>query len=103
MTLIPAQLYLLTKQLGRVLSLPTSLHHSAVPTSDIEGDSSERHCHDDVSPEVALVSTAIIVLKLVYGLDGKMRQVLMTPYRAILTAVLGSQQIQRRLRALSLI
>lgn len=102
MTLIPAQLYLLTKQLGRVLSLPTSLH-SAVPTSDIEGDSSERHCHDDVSPEVALVSTAIIVLKLVYGLDGKMRQVLMTPYRAILTAVLGSQQIQRRLRALSLI
>ncbi|KIM68791.1 hypothetical protein SCLCIDRAFT_13532 [Scleroderma citrinum Foug A] len=64
------QLYLLTKQLGCVLSLPTSPHHSVAPSlSDIEGDSH----YDNEPPEVALVSTAIIVLKLVYGLDGKMR------------------------------
>lgn len=65
-------LYLLTKQLGRVLSLSTSLHH-APSLSDIEGDNIEGHRHDNVPPEVALVGTAIIVLKLVYGLDGNMR------------------------------
>ncbi|KAL4081675.1 hypothetical protein V8B97DRAFT_1924476 [Scleroderma yunnanense] len=65
-------LYLLTKQLGHVLSLPTFLHHS-ITSSLCEGDNIERYCHDNVPSEVALVCTAIIVLKLVYGLDGKFR------------------------------
>ncbi|KAL4076065.1 hypothetical protein J3A83DRAFT_4357184 [Scleroderma citrinum] len=67
-----ALLYLLTKQLGHVLSLPTFLHHS-ITSSLCEGDNIERYCHDNVPSEVALVCTAIIVLKLVYGLDGKFR------------------------------
>lgn len=29
--------------------------------------------HDIVSPEISLVATAIVALKLVYGLDGKPR------------------------------
>lgn len=100
LTLILAQLYLLTKQLGCVLSLPTSPHHSVAPSlSDIEGDSH----YDNEPPEVALVSTAIIVLKLVYGLDGKMRQVIIALDGVVLTEVLDFPQTQKRLRALSLI
>jgi len=103
LTLILAPLYLLTKQLGRVLSLSTSLHHAPF-LSDIEGDNIEGHHHDNVPPEVALVGTAIIVLKLVYGLDGNMRQVIIALNSVvILIRVLGFPQTQRRLRALSLI
>ncbi|KIO12719.1 hypothetical protein M404DRAFT_123763 [Pisolithus tinctorius Marx 270] len=64
-------LYSLSKQLGSVLSLPISLHHSLAPVPS----GVESRMHYNALPEVALASSAIVVLKLVYGLDGKRRQV----------------------------
>ncbi|KAI6034341.1 hypothetical protein BKA83DRAFT_4188557 [Pisolithus microcarpus] len=62
-------LYTLSKRLGNVLSLSLSVHHSLVPLpSDIES-----HKRYNAPPEVALASTVVVVLKLIYGLDGKRR------------------------------
>ena len=33
----------------------------------------EHHKYDNAPPEVALIATVLVVLKLVYGLDGKRR------------------------------
>lgn len=67
-------LYDMTKRLARVLSLPLTLHHSLSPgLKQIRKRDPERHKFDHVPPELALISTAIIVLKMVYGLDDKPR------------------------------
>jgi RNA polymerase I-specific transcription initiation factor RRN7 len=69
-----AMLYLLTKRLGYVLSLPLSLHHSLAPSlSSIKRGDMECQKYDNVPVEIALAATALVVLKLVYGLDGKKR------------------------------
>ncbi|KAI6003773.1 hypothetical protein EDD15DRAFT_2220097 [Pisolithus albus] len=62
-------LYALSKRLGNVLSLSLSVHHSLAPLpSNVES-----HKHYNAPPEVALASTVVVVLKLIYGLDGKRR------------------------------
>ncbi|KAJ6539432.1 hypothetical protein B0H19DRAFT_1179057 [Mycena capillaripes] len=67
-------LYRLTKRLSTVLSLPLTLHHSLAPRLPrIKPKDSESHKYDNVAPELAFVATGIIVLKVVYGLDGKQR------------------------------
>ncbi|KAJ7180182.1 hypothetical protein C8R43DRAFT_1084171 [Mycena crocata] len=67
-------LYKLTKRLSAVLSLPLTLHHSLAPRLPrIKARDSESHQYDNVAPELAFAATAIIVLKMVYGLDGKPR------------------------------
>ncbi|KAG1866532.1 hypothetical protein DFJ58DRAFT_679366 [Suillus subalutaceus] len=66
-------LYRLAKRLGRILSLPLTLHHSLSPTLRCALGDPEMQLYDNVPPELALVATAIVVLKLVYGLDGKPR------------------------------
>ncbi|KAG0692073.1 hypothetical protein DFH29DRAFT_1085014 [Suillus ampliporus] len=67
-------LYRLAKRLGHILSLPLTLHHSLSPTlRRVAPGDPESHLYDNVPPELALVATAIVVLKLVYGLDGKLR------------------------------
>ncbi|KAH8999102.1 hypothetical protein EDB92DRAFT_2005820 [Lactarius akahatsu] len=67
-------LYKLSKTLGHVLSLPLVLHHTLAPrlaqSKDEDGDS---HKYDNVPPELALVVAVVIVLKMVYGLDGRPR------------------------------
>ncbi|KAI9467023.1 hypothetical protein BJY52DRAFT_39445 [Lactarius psammicola] len=67
-------LYKLSKTLGHVLSLPLVLHHTLAPrlaqSKDEDGDS---YKYDDVPPELALVVVVVIVLKMVYGLDGRPR------------------------------
>lgn len=60
MTSCLAILYVLTRRVGNMLSLGFSLQDST-------------SAHDIVSPEISLVATAIVALKLVYGLDGKPR------------------------------
>ncbi|KAJ7507908.1 hypothetical protein B0H11DRAFT_1969266 [Mycena galericulata] len=67
-------LYRLTKRLAAVLSLPLTLHRSLAPRLERRrGYDPETHKNDSVAPEVAFVATAIIVLKMVYGLDGELR------------------------------
>jgi len=67
-------LYNLSKTVGQVLTLPLVLHHTLAPPlarlNDEDGDS---HKYDDVPPELALVVVVLIVLKMVYGLDGRPR------------------------------
>jgi RNA polymerase I-specific transcription initiation factor RRN7 len=69
-----AVLYTLSKTLGHVLSLPLVLHHTLAPRlvqpKDEDRDS---HKYDDVPPELALMVVVVIVLKMVYGLDGRPR------------------------------
>ncbi|KAG2141777.1 uncharacterized protein EDB93DRAFT_1089085 [Suillus bovinus] len=68
------KLYGLVKRLGSILSLPLTLHHSLSSTLHrIAPGDPEFQTYDNVPPELALVATAIVVLKLVYGLDGKLR------------------------------
>ena len=66
-----ATLYMLAKQLSQVLSLSPVLHRSALP------DTPEAKRIREIAPaEVVFVVIIIIVLKMVYGLDGKERQVM---------------------------
>ncbi len=60
--------------MGKVLAIPLSLHNSLAARPKYHGviDSSW-HQYDNVPVEVALISTVIVVLKLVYGFDGKTR------------------------------
>ncbi|KAK1236484.1 hypothetical protein PQX77_000261 [Marasmius sp. AFHP31] len=67
-------LYCLTKTLSRVLSLPLALHHSLVPElKRVKTSDPESHKFDDVPVELSFVAATIVVLKLVYGLDGSHR------------------------------
>ncbi|EGO01877.1 hypothetical protein SERLA73DRAFT_177450 [Serpula lacrymans var. lacrymans S7.3] len=67
-------LYDLAKRLGRVLSLPLTLHYSLAPSlKRIRRTDPESHKFDNVPPELSLMATVIVVLKMVYGLDGKVR------------------------------
>ncbi|THH19848.1 hypothetical protein EW146_g1408 [Bondarzewia mesenterica] len=67
-------LYSLTKIVARVLNLPLTLHHTLAPgLLKIRKRDPESHKYDDVPPEVALAASVIVVLKMVYGLDGKAR------------------------------
>ncbi|KAI6163014.1 hypothetical protein EDD17DRAFT_1813860, partial [Pisolithus thermaeus] len=80
-------LYTLSKRLGNVLSLPISLHHSLAPLpSDVES-----HKHYNAPPEVALASIVIVVLKLIYGLDGKRRQVVTTSSPCVIADNFGTR------------
>ncbi|KAF7977443.1 hypothetical protein HWV62_3609 [Athelia sp. TMB] len=69
-------LYGMAKALGRVLSLPLTLHHSLAPTlKRAKQRDPDSHKYDSVPPEVAFVATSVIILKMVYGLDGTSRVV----------------------------
>ncbi|GLB33896.1 hypothetical protein LshimejAT787_0107800 [Lyophyllum shimeji] len=68
-------LYRLTKRLGQILSLPLTLHHTLAPgLKKRKSYDPERHIYDNVAPEVSLIAAAIVVLKMVYGLDGRTRR-----------------------------
>lgn len=67
-------LYMLSKQLAKVLSIPLMLHPSLAPglSKRRRGDP-DRHKSDSAPAEVGLLSAVIIVLKMMYGLDGNKR------------------------------
>ena len=69
-----ASLYSYAKQLSSVLSLPLTLHYSLAPKlKRIKQIDPEHHKYDNAPVEVSLVAVVIVVLKMVYGLDGKKR------------------------------
>ena len=69
-----AVLYVMSKKLARILSLPLSLHNISAPRlRGLKQNDPKVHKSDNVPPEVALASTAIVVIRLVYGLDGRTR------------------------------
>ncbi|KAI9507923.1 hypothetical protein F5148DRAFT_1304849 [Russula earlei] len=69
-------LYSLSKTVAHVLSLPLALHHTLVPRlAKLKDEDPDSHKFDDIPPELALLVTVIIVLKMVYGFDGQPRVV----------------------------
>ncbi|KAF9076732.1 hypothetical protein BDP27DRAFT_1283456 [Rhodocollybia butyracea] len=64
-------LYAMTKRLAQRLSLPLALHQSLVPK--LQAKSPQMHKSDNVPIEVSLLAAVIVVLKMVYGLDGERR------------------------------
>ena len=72
--MIEAMLYMMSKRLAKVLSIPLTLHRSLAPglSRRRRGDP-DRHQSDNAPAEVALLAALIIVLKMVYGLDGNKR------------------------------
>lgn len=50
------------------------LHHTLAPRlAQLKDEDGDSHKYDDVPPELALVVVVVIVLKMVYGLDGRPR------------------------------
>lgn len=71
-----AVLYKLGKTVAHVLSLPLALHHTLAPrVGHLKDEELESHKYDSVPPELALLVAVVIVLKMVYGLDGEPRYV----------------------------
>ena len=61
-----------------MLSLPLALHHTLSPRVALVKEKDEdldSHKYDNVPPELALLVAVVIVLKMVYGLDGQTRYV----------------------------
>jgi RNA polymerase I-specific transcription initiation factor RRN7 len=50
-----------------------ALHHTLAPR--LEDDDLDSHKYDNVPPELALLVAVVVVLKMVYGLDGQPRYV----------------------------
>ncbi len=64
----------MTKKLAHAVSIPLTLHRSLAPELVRKKKSDPAyHKHDSAVPEVALIAAVIVVMKMVYGLDGKPR------------------------------
>lgn len=67
-------LYVLTKRLASILSIPLTLHSSlAAGLPRMKKHDPLHHQFDNIPPEVGLMAACIVVLKMVYGLDGRPR------------------------------
>ncbi|TFK23249.1 hypothetical protein FA15DRAFT_670638 [Coprinopsis marcescibilis] len=69
-------IYALTKRVASTLSLPLTLRHNLATTSNLAQNSAHEpsgHHYDSIPPEASLMACCVIVLKLVYGLDGVKR------------------------------
>lgn len=84
---VSATLYILTKKVARVISIPLMLHNSvASPLPRAKQRDPVGHKYDNAVPEVSLLATVIVVLKMVYGLDGRARyRNSLTPLRITLS------------------
>ncbi|KAI0723281.1 hypothetical protein C8Q76DRAFT_615356 [Earliella scabrosa] len=67
--------YAMTKKLARVVSIPLTLHRTLAPELvRTKKKDPLFHKQDSAIPEVALLAAVIVVLKMVYGLDGQPRR-----------------------------
>ena len=60
----------MTKRTARALDLPLTLETAPTPEQGLDAAA---QVSDGVAPEIALGAAAVLVLKLVYGLDGRDR------------------------------
>ena len=69
-----ATLYVLTKALARAVSIPLTLDRTLAPAlRRAKKKDPSFHKSDNAVPEVSLIATVIVALKMVYGLDDKLR------------------------------
>ena len=72
--LLTATVYELTKRLLRELHVPLTLHKSlSRKLLRTKKDDPESYRRDNIPPEVGFAAATVIVLKMVYGLDGETR------------------------------
>ncbi len=65
---------MLAKRLARLVSIPLTLHRILVPAlKRTKKKDPAFHKYDSAVPEVSLAATVIVVMKMVYGMDGKSR------------------------------
>jgi RNA polymerase I-specific transcription initiation factor RRN7 len=70
----PPILYSLVKRLAFKLCLPLTLHNSLAPDLEQSSEnSSKHHKYDNIPPELSFMVVVVMVLKMMYGLDGKAR------------------------------
>jgi len=70
-----AVLYTMTKALASVLSLPLALHRLLAPELSVKHyKDGKTQKGDNAPPELSIVATVIVVLKMVYGMDDRSRQ-----------------------------
>src|ERR1700722_2653923 len=73
--LLTATVYELTKRLLRELHVPLTLHKSlSRKLLRTKKDDPESYRRDNIPPEVGFAAATVIVLKMVYGLDGETRR-----------------------------
>lgn len=71
---VVAVTYDLVKRTCRQLSLPMTLHHSLAPGLEkIKDRDSDSHQYDNIPPEVGVFAALVLLMKMVYGLDGQSR------------------------------
>ncbi|KAF9519116.1 hypothetical protein BS47DRAFT_1370896 [Hydnum rufescens UP504] len=88
-------LYFLSKSLSTILSLPLTLHPSLSPQLKRRKKSDPKHRYgDNIPPELSLIATVIIVIKMVYGLDDKAPLVPVEPNDAAFTMPEASEYFQ---------
>lgn len=69
-----AVMYMMAKRLALDQCLPLALHSSLAPgVRRVKGNEPRGHVSDSVPVEVKFMSGLIIVMKMVYGLDGQPR------------------------------
>ncbi|KAF9464466.1 hypothetical protein BDZ94DRAFT_1161887 [Collybia nuda] len=67
-------LYSLIKDISRDLSIPLTLHHTLAPgLAQLRAGDPSGHNYDNIPPEVGFAAAGVVVLKMVYGLDGRKR------------------------------
>lgn len=70
----PPLLYHLVASVANRLHLPLTLHSSLAPELERESESAPHHPkYDSIPPELAFMAVVVMVLKVMYGLDGKPR------------------------------
>ncbi|KAI0677598.1 hypothetical protein C8Q78DRAFT_960540 [Trametes maxima] len=68
-------LYVLAKKIAHRVSVPLTLHRSLAPALERKTARDPTfHKHDSAIPEVALAAAVVVVMKMVYGLDGSPRR-----------------------------
>ena len=69
---LAASLYSVAKGLARQLELPLTLNASMAPPALRKFNTDPTaHKSDNVPPEIALIATVIMAVKMIYGLDGR--------------------------------
>ena len=69
-----ALMYVMAKRIGIDRNVPLGLHSSLTPgVRRVKGNEPRGHVFDSVPVEVKMMSVLIMVMKMVYGLDGQTR------------------------------
>lgn len=91
-----AVLYSMTKSLAAILELPLTLHRVLAPKPAAQSHkykAVKSHLGDTAPPELSVIATVVLAIKLLYGLDQKSRSV--SPHGRLSTPRFNSALLRR--------